>query len=148
MFATLHHYRVSCISLAINEEFGHWVKPHSTMWFSHSCWWNTKTPCGSNIFECQRWYLKICNHVYIPCTWLHGACFCCIKNLKSIVWFYTFHLITFLKMCFIQLIPLVYRTQKDINIIFKLFKNIFINLRIHHFIYWHITIHCNYNNVR
>jgi hypothetical protein len=36
---------------------------------------------------------------------------------------------------FKHLIPLVYRTQKDINIISKLFLNIFVNLIRHHFIY-------------
>jgi len=41
----------------------------------------------------------------------------------------------FLKMYFKHLIPLVYRTQKDINIVSKLFWNIFINLKRHHFIY-------------
>jgi len=36
-------------------------------------------------------------------------------------------------MYFKHLIILVYRTQKDINIVSKLFKNIFINLRKHFF---------------
>jgi hypothetical protein len=44
-------------------------------------------------------------------------------------WLYIF------KMYFKHLIPLVYRTQKDINIVSKLFWNIFINLKRHHFIY-------------
>jgi hypothetical protein len=51
-------------------------------------------------------------------------------------------------MYFRHLILLVYKTQKDINIVSKLFLNIFINLRRHHFIYWHTTIHYHYNNVR
>jgi len=41
----------------------------------------------------------------------------------------------FKKMYFRHLIPLVYKTQEDINIIYKLFLNIFINLKRHHFIY-------------
>ncbi len=48
---------------------------------------------------------------------------------------------------FEHLIILVYKIQNDTYIVFKLFKNIFINLRRHHFIYWHTTIHYNYNNV-
>ncbi len=67
---------------------------------------------------------------------------------KSIVWFYAFLLIFFLKMYFRHLIFLAYRTPRDINIVSKLFLNYFINLKKHHFIYWHITIHYNYNNVR
>jgi hypothetical protein len=51
-------------------------------------------------------------------------------------------------MYFRHLILLDYWTQKDINIISKLFLNIFTNLKICHFIYWHTTIHYNYNNVR
>jgi hypothetical protein len=40
----------------------------------------------------------------------------------------------YLKNIYIEhLISLVYRTQKDINIVSKLFLNIFINLRRHHF---------------
>jgi hypothetical protein len=54
----------------------------------------------------------------------------------------------FFKMYFRHLIPLVYRTQNDINIVSRLFLNIFINLKRHHFIYWHTTIHYNYNNVK
>jgi hypothetical protein len=44
-------------------------------------------------------------------------------------------LLLFKKVYFKHLIPLVYKTQKDINIISKIFKNIFINLRKLHFIY-------------
>ncbi len=53
----------------------------------------------------------------------------------------------FEKMYFKHLIPLVYKTQKDINIASKLFLNIFINFKKHHFIYWHAIIQYNYNNV-
>ncbi len=49
---------------------------------------------------------------------------------------------------FEHLIILIYRTQKHINIVSKWFKNIFINLRRHHFIYLHTTIHYNYNSAR
>jgi hypothetical protein len=35
---------------------------------------------------------------------------------------------------FKHFIPLVYKIQNDINIVSKLFKNIFINLRRNHFI--------------
>jgi len=52
------------------------------------------------------------------------------------------------KKYFKHLIPLVYKSQNDIYIVSKLFLNIFINWRRHHFIYWHTTIHFNYNNVR
>jgi hypothetical protein len=38
-------------------------------------------------------------------------------------------------------------TQNDIYIVFKLFLNIFINLKIDNFIYWHTTIHYNYNKI-
>jgi hypothetical protein len=41
----------------------------------------------------------------------------------------------FKKMYIKHLIPLVYKTQNDINIVSELFKNIFINLRRHHFFY-------------
>jgi hypothetical protein len=54
----------------------------------------------------------------------------------------------FFQMHFKHLILLVYNTQKDINIVSKLFLNVFINSKRHHFIYWHTTIHYNYNNVR
>jgi hypothetical protein len=77
-----------------------------------------------------------------------GHVFCCPKNLKSIVRFYAFLLIIFLKLYFRHLIPLIYRTQKDIDIVSKLFLNYFINLKRHHFICWHSIIHYNYNNVR
>jgi hypothetical protein len=43
-------------------------------------------------------------------------------------------------------IPIIYKTQKEINIVSKLFLNIIIDLRKHHFIYWHTTIHYIYNN--
>jgi hypothetical protein len=58
------------------------------------------------------------------------------------------HFDYFLKEKFKHLIPLFYKIQKNINIVFKLFLNIFINLKRHHFIYWHTTVHYNYNNVR
>jgi hypothetical protein len=47
-----------------------------------------------------------------------------------------------------HLIKLVYRTKNDIYIIFKLFENIFIILARDHIIYWHTTIHYNYNNIK
>ncbi len=53
-----------------------------------------------------------------------------------------------LKMYFKHLIPLVYKTPNDIYILSKLFQNIFINFKKHHFTYRHTTIHYNYNNVR
>jgi len=31
----LHHHVMFYISLVIGSELGHWVKPHSTTWFSH-----------------------------------------------------------------------------------------------------------------
>jgi hypothetical protein len=55
-----------------------------------------------------------------------GACFCCKKNLKSLVWLYAFLLIVFLKMHFRHLIILIYKTQNEIYIISQLFKNIWI----------------------
>ncbi len=72
----------------------------------------------------------------------------CTKSFILIVWFYAFLFITFLKNYFRHLITLVYKTQNDIYIIFKIFLNTFINLRWHHLIYWHTTIHYNYNNTR
>jgi len=43
------------------------------------------------------------------------------KKIEIIVWFYAFLLITFIKKNFGHLIPLVYKIQKDIHIISKLF---------------------------
>jgi len=81
------------------------------------------------------------------CTFIKGGMLLLYKKIKSIIWFYAFLLITFKKMYLKHLNPLIYKTQRDINIISILFLNIFTNLKRHHFIYWHTTIHCNYNNV-
>jgi hypothetical protein len=88
-------------------------------------------PIEHNFFI--KWFLKMC---LLPCnpffqnfktlkfmndlvfhqvhpmnTYFHGgACFCCIIFLKSIAWFYAYLLITFKKMYFKLLIPLVYKT--------------------------------------
>ncbi len=54
----------------------------------------------------------------------------------------------FKNLYFKHLIPSLYNTQNDINIVSKLFKIFLLIFRRHHFIYWHTTIDYNYNNVR
>jgi len=77
-----------------------------------------------------------------------GHVFVVQKNWKELYDFMFSFWLYFLEMYFRDLILLVYRIQKDINIVSKLFLNIFINLRRHYFSYWHTTVHYNYNNVK
>jgi len=83
------------------------------------------------------------------CIFIEGGMFLLYKKfeIKCMILCLLFYYL-FLKCILDTWFFLVFKTQKDINIVSKLFLNIFINLRKHHFIYWHKIVHYNYNNVR
>ncbi len=82
------------------------------------------------------------------CTFIKGTCFYYTKSLKSIIWLYAFLFIILKESVAGTFNVINLKDSKwhlhNIQIIFKFF----INLAEHHFIYWHTTIHYNYNNVR
>ncbi len=86
MSATLHHYRVSCISLTINEEFGHWVKHHSIMWFNHFLLLEYENTMWIQHFSMSKVnLLNICTHVK-PFISKHDTKYRKIINFYIRVW--------------------------------------------------------------
>jgi hypothetical protein len=67
------------------------------------------------------------------CTFIKGGMFLLYKKIWNPFYDFMPSFLLLQKMYFIHLILLVYKTQNDIKIISKLFKNIFINLRRYHF---------------
>jgi hypothetical protein len=95
---------------------------------------------------CMIWYLI--KFIQCTCIFIKGGMFFLYKKFEINCMTLCIPFDSLKKRYFRHLILLICKTQKDIYIVSKLILNVSINLIIHHFIYWHTTIHYNYNNVR